>query len=196
VGVTIMLKLCASLLAVAGLLFGSSARADEEDIPLDKIPAKVKDAVKAKFPEAVLMKASKEVEDGVVLYEVGINNKGQIIEVTVNEGGQIVEVEAQIDPRSLPRAVTDALMKKYGSFRFHKAEDIVKGDKKYFEVLIEHAGGAKYTEVQIDKDGKILEEEDKTGEKMKSGYAPQRRFVLFGRSRGGCCCCGGGLFGR
>jgi hypothetical protein len=191
-----MLKFCTSLLAVAGLLFGSTVWADEEDVPLARLPAKVKDAVKAKFPEGELVKASKEIDEGVVLYEVGIKNKGQTIEVTVNEGGQIVEIEYQIDPKDLPKAVTDALNKKYGALKFEKAEDIVKGDKKYYEVLIEHANGTRKTEVQIDKDGKILMEEDKTKEKSTFQYVqPQRRFVLFGRLRGGCCC-GGGLFGR
>lgn len=193
-----MLKLCASLLAVAGLLFGSTVQADEEDVPLTRLPAKVRDAVKAKFPEAELVKASKEVDEGVVLFEVGIKNKGQTIEVTVNEGGQIVEIEYQIDPKDLPKAVTDSLNKKYGALKFEKAEDIVKGDKKYYEVLIAHANGTRKTEVQIDKDGKILLEEDKTNEKMSLQYQyvqPQQRFVLFGRPRGGCCC-GGGLFRR
>lgn len=193
-----MLKLCISLLAVAGLLFGSTVRADEEDIPLANLPAKVKDAVKAKFPGGELVKASKEIDDGVVFFEVGIKNKGQTIEVTVNEGGQIVEIEYQIDAKDLPKAVTEALNTKYGALKFEKAEDIVKGDKKYYEVLIAHANGARKTEVQIDKDGKILMEEDKTNEKKTLQYPyaqPQRRFALFGRLRGGCCC-GGGLFRR
>jgi uncharacterized membrane protein YkoI len=191
-----MLKLCASLFAIAGLLFGPAARADEEDVPLGKLPANVKAAIKAKFPDAVLVKASKETDKGVLLYEVGINNKGQTIEVTVNEGGQIVEIEALIDPRSLPKTVTDALSQKYGTLKYDKAEDITKGDKQYYEVVFVYANGTKKSEVQIDKAGKILMEEDKTTELMSSNYVqPQRRFVLRGRLRGGCCC-GGGLFGR
>lgn len=160
-----MRKLCISLLAMAGLAFCTSVRADEEKVPLDKLPAKIKEAVKAKFPDAEIVAASKEKEDGVVLYEVNIKNKKQTIEVTATEDGKIVEVEYEITSADLPKAVTDALDKKYGKSKFHKAEDIVKGDKKYYEVLIEHADGKKKTEVQIDKDGKILLEEDKTGEK-------------------------------
>lgn len=183
-----MLKLCTAILTIAGLMMASSARADEENVPLDKLPAKVKDAVKAKFPEAEFVKASKEVEEGVVLYEVGIRNKGQTIEVTTTEDGKIVEIESTIDARTLPPVVTNALLSRFGSLRFLKAEDIVKGDKTYFEVLIEHANGARRTEVQIDKAGKILHEEDKTSEREGVVYAPQRRFQIFGRSSGGCCC--------
>ena len=185
-----MAKFFISMVAVAGLLAGTTVRADEEDIPLDKIPTKVRDAVKAKFPAAVFVSASKEIEDGKVLYEVKITNNKQTIEVTAGEDGKIVEIETQISPGDLPKVVTDAVARKYGPVNYLKAEDIQKGDQKYFEVLIAHAG--RKTEVQLDKDGKILKEEDKTFEDERGGYAP-RRFILQRRPLFGGCCCGGFL---
>ena len=160
-----MLKIGVSLLTVASLTFGAAARADDEKVPLDKLPAKVKEAVKAKFPDAELVSAEKETDNGKVLYEVNLKVKKQVIDVTVTEDGKIVEVETAIEAKDLPKTVTDALDKKYGKAKYHKVEDIVKGDQKYFEVLLEYADGKKKVEVQIDKDGKILEEEDKSNQK-------------------------------
>ncbi len=194
-----MLKLCVRLLAIVGLTFGAAARADEEKVPLDKLPAKVKDAVKAKFPDAEFVSASKEIEDKVLLYEVKIKSKKQTIEVTVTEDGKIVEIEAAIAPGDLPKAVVDSLFRTYGPVNFLKVEDIVKGDKKYYEVLIVHARGARKTEVEIDKDGKILHVEDKTfaREEGSAQCAPvQRRFGILRMRDRGCSCCGGLLGGR
>ena len=160
-----MLKIFAAFIALAGVTLVAVAWADEEKVAIDKLPAKVKDAVTGKFPDAKLISASKEPEDGKVLFEVTIENKSKTVQVTVTEDGNIVEVESEMDAKDLPKTVTESLDKKYGKLKFLKAEDVVKGEKTYFEVLIEHADGKKKTEVQIDKDGKILNEEDKTKEK-------------------------------
>ena len=57
------------------VLIGRQARADEEKIAVDKLPAAVKKAIKNKFPKAEIEKASKEVEDGKTTYEVELEIK-------------------------------------------------------------------------------------------------------------------------
>ena len=46
--------------------------ADEEKVPLDKLPKAVVEAVKEKFPKAELVSASKEDENGKTVFEVSI----------------------------------------------------------------------------------------------------------------------------
>ena len=71
-----------SVIAVIGaLLVAAPARADEENIPLDKLPKAVVDAVKAKYPEAKLVAAEKESKDGKVFYEVMFKNKDLDVEM-------------------------------------------------------------------------------------------------------------------
>ncbi|MCE9532711.1 MAG: PepSY domain-containing protein [Planctomycetes bacterium] len=153
----------ASLLAIFCLAFASYTQADEEKVPLDKLPAKVKAAVKAKFPDAELLSAEKETEDGKTLYEVDIKNKGQKIEVTVDEDGKIVEIEKEIAAKDLPKVVLDAIEKKYPKATITKAEEITTGEKVKFEMLITVCD--KKLEVSFDPQGKFLEEEDKSKKK-------------------------------
>jgi uncharacterized membrane protein YkoI len=144
-------------------------RADEEKVPLDKLPKKVTDAVKARFPDAKLVSAEKEEEDGKTVYEVAIENKDQKVEVTVTPDGDIIEIEKRISAKDLPAKVTKTLEEKYPKATYKIIEEVIKVENKkdkppYYEVLLITADKKKL-EVVLDADGKITEEEDKSKEK-------------------------------
>src|SRR5437868_818153 len=98
---------------VAAVVFSVGAwagvRADEEKVPIDKLPKAVVDAVKKRFPEAEITGASKEVEDGKTLYEVALKQKDMKMDVTLTAEGEIQEIEKQIAAKDLPKAVADGL---------------------------------------------------------------------------------------
>lgn len=143
-------------LVVSGVL------ADEEKVPLDKLPKEVTEAVKKKFPKAELVSAEKEKEDGKTVYEVNIKNEGQTIEVTLTPEGKIVSIEKEITAKDLPKVVADALEAKYPKASIKKAEEIIKEDKLIsYEMLIVTADKKKL-EVKFDPTGKFLEEEKKS----------------------------------
>ena len=148
----------------AGLVlaaFVSFAWADEEKVPLDKVPAKVLDAVKAKFPNAELTGASKEKEKDETIYEVSIKHDGHKIDVELKEDGTILAVEKTIETKDLPEKVTDAIKEKYGKVTYKKAEEVIKKDKlEYYEVVIETAE-KKVFETEVSPEGKVLKEEEK-----------------------------------
>ena len=75
----------------------AQARADddEEKVALDKLPKAVVDAVAKRFPKIKLTSASKEKEDGKVMYEVTLKKDGKNIDVTVTEAGAITLIEQQ-----------------------------------------------------------------------------------------------------
>jgi uncharacterized membrane protein YkoI len=146
--------------AIALILMASLVRADEEKIPLDKLPKAVVDAVKAKFDGAELVSADKEVEKGKTLYEVNIKYKGSKMDVTLTEDGKIVSVEKEIDAKDLPKAVAEAVSAKYKDAKILKAEEITEGDKTFYEVLLD-LGDKKKMEMKLDPTGKIVEEEKK-----------------------------------
>jgi hypothetical protein len=155
-----------ALVAVLSLLM-PAVRADEEKVPLDKVPKAVTDAVKAKFPDAKVVGAEKETEDGKTVYEIAIDNKGRKIEVTLTPEGKIVTVEKEITAAELPKVVADALDKKYPKATIKKIEEISKGDKiTAYEALIV-TSEKKTLEVSFDPDGKFLEEEVKKSEKKE-----------------------------
>src|SRR5262245_14200581 len=155
---------------VMGLfLCAGAAPADEEKVPLDKLPQAVVDAVKAKFPKAKLVSAEKETDDGKTVYEVAIKNDKQSIEVTLTPEGKIVEIEKRIAAKDLPKAVAKALEEKYPKATYKRIEEIikVKDDKEkleYYEVLLVTAENKKL-EVAVAPDGKITKTADKSKEK-------------------------------
>ena len=150
----------------AALAWAPSVRADDEEkVPLDKVPKAVIDAVKARFPDAELKEASKETEDGKTIYEVGITSKKDKMDVSLTADGDIVEIEKEIDAKDLPKAASKALEDKYPKAEYKKAEEVTKVEKKaeklaYYEVLLTTADKKK-VEVEVDPDGKILNEEKK-----------------------------------
>jgi hypothetical protein len=154
---------------IAVLSFTSVLPADEEKVPLDKLPRAVVDAVKKRFPEAELVSAEKETEGGKTVFEVAIKNKGQNIEVTTTPEGAIVEIEKEIAARDLPKTVSGALESKYPRATYKMIEEVImvkdgKETLEYYEVLLETADKKKL-EVSVTPEGKFTKEEDKSKEK-------------------------------
>jgi hypothetical protein len=157
--------MCAVLLVLSTLVRAD----DEEKVALDKLPKAVVDAVKGKFPSAKLVGASKEKEDGKVVFEIAIKNGVQNIEVTVAPDGKIVSIEKEITAKDLPKAVAEALEKKYPKATIKKLEEIHKDDKliKYEALIL--TSEKKTLEVCFDPSGKFLTEEKKDNEKDEKG---------------------------
>jgi uncharacterized membrane protein YkoI len=157
---------------VAGLivaLAGPAVRADEEKIPLDKVPKAVMDAAKKKFSGAEWIGASTEKEDGKTVYEVELKHKGQHIDATFNEDGSLVSLEKEIKEAALPKAVSGAIAKKYPGAKYQIIEEVwhVKDGKEfldYYEAVVA-TGDKKKFEVEVTADGTIKKTEEKKGEK-------------------------------
>ena len=146
-----------ALCVFAGAL-SAVAGADEEKVPLDKVPPAVTKAVRAKFPGATIKQAEKEVDDGKTIYEIGLEHAGSKIDVSLKEDGTIVSIEKEIAAADLPKPVRDAIKGKYPAGTIKKAEDVTENGKRVFEVILNV--GDKQREVVLDPSGKIVEDED------------------------------------
>jgi hypothetical protein len=159
--------------ATALVTFGALgvARGDEEKVSLDKLPAPVKAAIKARFPGAELKGAAKEAEGGETIFEVLLTYKGDKYDVAVEANGEIEEIERAILVDALPSAVVKAIKAKYPKAELEKAEQVTDEDGEVtYEVAVEVGG--KDIEVAVTPKGKIKEagEEDEKGEaKEKKG---------------------------
>jgi uncharacterized membrane protein YkoI len=155
-----------SLTAVALCLVGAFAiLADEEKIPLDKVPKSVMDAVKKRFPNAEITGAEKETEDGKTSFEIAIKDGGSKIDVEVTGEGVITEFEKEMKASDLPKAVTEAIEGKYAKSTLKTVEQVMKvkdGEEKleFYEVIVETADNKKF-EVCVSAEGKIVKEEEK-----------------------------------
>jgi hypothetical protein len=158
----------------AGLLvllaaLGAAARAQQAKLTFDKLPKPVRDAVKAKYPKAEVLYATKEKADGKTSYEVYMKHKGKGLDVTFSPAGDVEVVEQEIDAKDLPKMVRAAVDKKYSKVSFTKVEEISKatGGKMVVDVyeLLFTTGDKKTVEMTIAPDGKVTGEKDRTPKK-------------------------------
>src|SRR5262245_49825740 len=138
-------------------------RAQEEAVPLDKIPKAVMDALLSKFPKAKIEKCTKAKEGGAVVYDIEFKQQsGRKGEADIKEDGTYINYEKEIDAKDLPKAVRDAIEKKYpkSTLKVIMEETEVKGkDEKLsaYEVVLVAADNRE-VEVRVSPEGKILED--------------------------------------
>jgi hypothetical protein len=145
-----------------------TTRAQEEKVPQDKIPKPVMDALLAKFPKAKIDKCTKAKEGDDVVYDIEFKEGDRKCEADITEKGAYINYEKAIEAKDLPKAVKDAIEKKYPKSELKEImeETEVKGkDEKLaaYEVVLMTAD-KKEVEVKVSPEGKILED---TGEGKK-----------------------------
>jgi uncharacterized membrane protein YkoI len=143
-----------------GKLLGTGARAADEKVEIDKLPQKVAATLKAKFSGATITSATKETENGEVIYDIEMKKEGRKHEMDVKEDGTIVNFENEIAVKDLPAAVTNAVRAKYPNRTIKEAMEVmVIKDKKdlleEYEVLIETAD-KKDLELAVSPDGTLV----------------------------------------
>jgi uncharacterized membrane protein YkoI len=144
-----------------------SARADEkaEKISPEKLPQKIKDSIKGRFPGADVTSAEKENENGQVMYDIELKHEGRKYEMDIKEDGTIVEIEKEV--KDVPAAISKAVKRKYPTATIKEVMEVNKVTGKeekpiHYEVTIETAGKKK--EVIVSLDGKSVKGE---GEEKK-----------------------------
>lgn len=149
-------RLVAVTLTVA---FGVAAsRADEEKVPLDKLPKAVTDAVKKRFPKAEMKEAAKETDGDKTEYEVSITDGGTPIDVMLTPEGAITLIEKTVSLKDVPKKVAEAVAAKFPAGKVTRAEELirVKDGKEAldcYEFQVEVNG--KVEEVEVLPDGKM-----------------------------------------
>jgi hypothetical protein len=141
----------------AAVLHMAPARADEEKVPLDKLPAAVTQAVLKRFPKLEMKEASKEKDGDKLVYEVTLKKDGKTIDVTLTETGTITTIEEEIEFKDLPKAVAKTFEDKYPNAKYDVVESVTKvADGKetieYYEATLLDAGKKKW-EVEVLADG-------------------------------------------
>jgi hypothetical protein len=147
-----------TLLLTIAMSLGTAV-ADEEKIPLDKIPQVILDAVNAKFPKAELKHASKDQENGKVVYEIGINVDKVHMHAMVTAEGKLYAIHRDVEAKAVSDKATKAVQAKYPKAPWEGVEEISDPDGKVigFEVSVS-VGEGRVVEVTVDVDGKIRKE--------------------------------------
>jgi hypothetical protein len=147
------------------LVMTARAPAQEEVVSPDKIPKAVMDALLAKFPQAKIDKCTKAKEGDDVVYDIEFKQEARKCEADIKENGNYINYEKAIAAGDLPKAVRDAIEKKYPKATLTEAmeetEVMGKAEKlSAYEVVLVTAD-KKDVEVRLSPEGKILED---TGE--------------------------------
>jgi uncharacterized membrane protein YkoI len=148
----------ASMVSMAG----TAALAADKKLSRSELPQKVAEALDHRFPGADLTSAEKETEEGNVVYDLELKQKGRKYEMDVKEDGTILEVEKEIKAKDVPAAVTKAVRDKFphATVKEVMEKDKVEGKEEKptgYEVTIEADGKPK--EVVVSLDGKSVKEE-------------------------------------
>jgi hypothetical protein len=155
------------LAVAAALALGLSAWADDDEkVPLEKVPAKVKDAVKAKYPKAEIVSAELGDVDGTKVYEFELKQGEKKWEASFTPGGKFHSSEEPVASEAdLPAKVKEGFRKKYPDAKVVSIEKETTGEgtaeKVVYEIIIEK--GKDKVEVQFDPEGKFIAEEKVKG---------------------------------
>jgi hypothetical protein len=161
----------AGFLAVLGLATGS--RAQEEGIPLDRVPKAVMKSAKAKFPGAEIKGASEETEDGKPpVYALEMKHHRHDVDVTFKVDGTLVLVETTVPGKELPKVVWRTVEHRYPGASFGGANSVTTGPEvkkkaDYYELYIMTAD-QKPARVKVDPHGKVLYPAEKTAAKKRT----------------------------
>ena len=147
-----------SILAL--LILAVAAPAESDSVRLNMVPLPVLDAVRARFKDARLTGADKEVQDGKVIYEIAIKHEGRNIDVTLTPEGAILLIKKQIAAKDLPARVSKALEGTYPQGTYKELEEVitVQGHQErlaYYEVVLVTAQ-KKTVEVKVSAEGEIV----------------------------------------
>jgi hypothetical protein len=160
----------AGLLAVLGLASGT--RAQEGEIPLDRVPKAVMNSAKARFPGAEIKEASEETENGKLpVYALEMKHHRRDVGVTFKADGTVVQVETAVPAKELPKVVRRAVEHRYPGASFRGADSVKKGPEvkkkaDYYELYLMTAD-QKPALVKVDPNGKVLSPEEKTAAKKR-----------------------------
>jgi hypothetical protein len=74
-----------------------AAVAFQENVPINRLPSPVTAAIKNRFPKSELLSAEKDMDNGMVKYEVKIKSDGQNYDIDVTPSGKILKIDRDID---------------------------------------------------------------------------------------------------
>lgn len=153
-------RLATGIVAASLAVAVGVATAAEKKLSPKELPEKVAQSVNARFPDAHITSAEKETEDGNVVYDLELTQKGLKYEMDVKEDGTILEVEKEV--KEPAAAVTKAVQQKYPDAKIKIVMEVNKVSGKQetpqnYEVTL--ATGGKEKEVIVSLDGSSVKEE-------------------------------------
>ena len=149
--------------ALAVMLCTTVAGADEQKVPLDKVPKVIMDSILGRFPGAQVTSVEKEKEGAKILFDIELKHRGRKYEMDIEDNGTIMEIEKEIPLKDVPAAVLNAVKAKHPNAAVQEVMEVnkVEGKKEtpiHYEITIKE-GDKKAQEVIVSLDGKSVKKE-------------------------------------
>jgi uncharacterized membrane protein YkoI len=144
-----------AVLVAMPMIFGQ-ANAGEKELNKSQVPKAVIAAFEKAYPNAKGLEFEEEVFEGKAAYEVEYKGNGKEYELLYSADGALLQKEEEIDGKSLPEPVAQAIKKAYPKAEIKEVEKLMKPDSTVtgYEVEIKSAG--KEIELELDISGNIL----------------------------------------
>jgi hypothetical protein len=129
-----------------------------EPLPAEKVPAKVREAFRTKFPD--VKKVEWKLKDDKN-YEAEFKQKDVEVAAKFDDQGKWVETETAIEKSDLPKEVRARISKEYKAYKIVETQKVERaGDKPIlFEVHLEN--DAEILKVQLESSGTIASKSSK-----------------------------------
>ncbi|MCK9394115.1 MAG: PepSY-like domain-containing protein [Methylobacter sp.] len=132
------------------------ANAGEKKLSKSQVPKAVINAFEKAYPNAKGLEFEEEMFEGKAAYEVEYKENGTEYEFLYSADGILLQKEEEIDGKSLPEPVAQAVKKAHPKAEITEVEKLMKPDGTLtgYEVDIKTAG--KEIELELDVNGNIL----------------------------------------
>ena len=154
----------ASILLVTSIAWAIQGGAKEVKVKPSQFPAAVKQAIETVCPKCVVDKATREVEDGVTVYDIEFT-KGQG-EMDVAEDGTVIARETIMRLAEIPQAAVDSIRKAGGKITQIAKEEvraelkngsIIKLETPKYLYEADLTKGNQVAEIQVSAAGQVIE---------------------------------------
>jgi uncharacterized membrane protein YkoI len=150
--------------AFSAIAFSSPQDSKEQKIKPSELPAAVMDAIRIACPNCEISSATREVENGVTIYDIEFKT-GQG-ELDVAEDGSVIDRETVVSLVDIPPAALAAIQKAGGKItQIVKDEvraelkdgNIIKLDTPRYLYEADLAKGNQVAEIQVSAEGEVIE---------------------------------------
>jgi hypothetical protein len=159
------LALIAVVAAALAIPLGCSVSAEHSEegdagghmISLSDLPAPARSAIEGVTAGGKIEKIGREIEGGVIVYDVEAQVGGKHVEYDIDANGNILTSEEEVPYESLPASVRAAVEDYFGSSEGVMASREIEKGETFYEVA--GTEGTERAEIKLTGSGRIVEED-------------------------------------
>lgn len=158
--------MCSAILAIASTITAGQDSVKEEKLKISQLPPAVVEAIKTNCSGCVIDKATREIENGVTIYDIEFK-RGQG-EIALAEDGSVIDRETVVLLQDVPAAAQEAIRKGASGAKIkHVTRGEIRAELKEGKIVklaspryvyeAELEKGDQVAEIEVSSDGQVIE---------------------------------------